>query len=74
MKAVLEFDLDDPNDRNQHRQSLDGIKAHIVLWDLDQWLCKKINAEDTSKAQALAYQETMRHFIFLLDKYRIDLE
>ena len=36
MKATLEFDLDCPEDRLQHRKAIEAADLANFLWDLDQ--------------------------------------
>jgi len=36
MKATLEFDLDCPEDRLQHKKAVDAADLSIFLWDLEQ--------------------------------------
>ena len=38
MKAILEFNLDEPEDRDSHEKAVNGKKFAMALWDLDQWL------------------------------------
>ena len=39
MKAILEFNL--PEDQSDFDLAVDGAKAHVVLWEMDQWLRKQ---------------------------------
>lgn len=33
MKAILEFDLSDPDDRDEHRAAINGSAMQCVLWE-----------------------------------------
>jgi len=41
-KAVLEFDLSDPDDAQEHGYAIHGRDAFLVLWGLDEELRKII--------------------------------
>lgn len=34
MKAILEFDLDQPGDRQAHVRAIKATDAYLVLWDI----------------------------------------
>ncbi len=72
MKVKLQFNL--PEEEAWHRMTLDGQAAHLVLWDLDQWLRGKVkySPEFTDSAEALTAVRMELHR--LLDEYRIRLE
>ena len=36
MKAILEFNL--PEDQSEFDLAVNGAKAQVTLWELDQWL------------------------------------
>lgn len=35
-KAILEFDLSDPDDRNEHWMAIHANDFYGILWDVDQ--------------------------------------
>jgi len=37
-KAILEFDLNEPEDRNEHERMLKSLDLCLALWDMDQYL------------------------------------
>lgn len=56
MKAILKFDLNDPEDAAAHRRALNATAAYNVLWDLDQWIrssTKHIEPKDQPDATAV---------------------
>lgn len=55
MKAILEFQL--PEETEEHKMALDGMKYSIVLHDLDNYLRNKLKYEDLSELQNEIYQE-----------------
>ena len=38
MKAILEFDLDEHDDRVAHLRAVKALDMALVLWDIDQYL------------------------------------
>lgn len=38
MKAILEFDLDNCDDKTEHNLCINANKLQLIIWDLDQWL------------------------------------
>ena len=41
MKAILEFNLEDPDDRDSHKHALKGSTYYHAIWELDQVLRSK---------------------------------
>jgi hypothetical protein len=37
-KAILEFDLNETEDRNEHERMLKSLDLCLALWDMDQYL------------------------------------
>jgi len=46
MKAKIEFDLSEPEDRTEHEQAVNGWKYSMVLYELDQELRRIWKYED----------------------------
>lgn len=38
MKAILEFDLNDTDDAQNHKRAIQGTDSWLCLWEIDQWL------------------------------------
>lgn len=76
MKAILEFDLLDPEDRVEHQRMLKSTDMQLALWDISQSLRSKVKyapdgiSEDTYKA----YEEIQDMFYEIINQYNIDLE
>ena len=62
MKATLEFDLDDPEDRRNHWLAINGYKAFMVINYFDGDLRKKIkySSEDDYSDVEINLMETIR--------------
>lgn len=76
MKAKLEFDLDDFEDRQSHMRCVKSLDLSLLLWDLDQELRNRTkNASDTSTEEEIRVADEIRTILFqLMSKYNIDLE
>ena len=59
MKAILEFDLQDEDDRIEHQMMLKSKDMTIALWDMSQELRKKVKyaPDDLSEDTYKAYEE-----------------
>jgi len=40
MKAILQFDLNDPDDRESHIRAIKATDAYLVIWEMFQELRK----------------------------------
>jgi hypothetical protein len=69
MKAILEFDLNEPDDMIEHKRCIKAIDVCLAIWDMDQYLRTKTKYEsnDMTEEEYNAY-ESMR------DKLREILE
>ena len=76
MKAVLEFDLQDLEDRIEHQRMLKAKDMSIALWDMSQELRKKVKyaTDDLSEDTYKAYEEIQDIFYGILNQHNIDLE
>ena len=76
MKAILEFDLLDPEDRIEHQRMLKSTDLQIALWDISQVLRSKIKyaPDDMSVDTFKAYEEIQEMFYDIINQHKIDLE
>ena len=67
MKATLEFNL--PEDQSDFDLAVNGAKAQLALWEMDQWLRSQTKyapddiSEDTFKAFELC-RERLREIVY----------
>lgn len=73
MKAVLEFNLDDLQDREEHEAAIQGSRLRCVLWDLDQKLRETWKYGDDEKLAEYA-QSIREHMTYLMDKYKVSMD
>ena len=68
MKAILEFDL--PEDHHDFELAVNGAKAQVALWEMDQWLraqYKYMPDEEYSKDKYETFEkcrEQLREIMF----------
>lgn len=71
MKATLEFNL--PDEEQLFRAAVNAEKAHLVIWNLVEFLRYKINRdENLSEEQEKVYQDLSDKLFELLEKYKVD--
>jgi hypothetical protein len=59
MKAILEFDLDNPDDKMSHLRCIKATEMMITLWEMDQHLRSLTKyAPDTTSEET--YDELVR--------------
>jgi hypothetical protein len=42
MKAILEFDLNEPDDREDHKRAVKVNGLYVAIWEFDQYLRTQI--------------------------------
>jgi hypothetical protein len=53
-KAILEFDLNDPDDRTAHRQAIEAADALSAVVEFDAWLRSQVkHGEDEVRTKIL---------------------
>lgn len=79
MKAVLKFDLDNPenDDRSSFQDAVNGTKWKLAMWELDQWLraqYKYMSDEDYKEGAYEAYEKSREKLYQILNEegLRID--
>lgn len=76
MKAKLEFDLDNFDDREAHMRCVKSLNLCLVLFDLDQELRKEVkHASDETAVEYIVGMDKARMMLReLMEKHNIDLE
>ena len=77
MKAVIEFDLTDPEDKNRFKRCGKSLEMAIVIFDFlynsRKWVERKLDANDTIdgyKTLEIVYEK----FRELLEEQHIDID
>ena len=69
MKATLEFDLGDPDDRMAHLQCIKALDMSLALWSITEKIKYKYREENT-----IPIEELQRDIYEILEEYNIDVE
>jgi hypothetical protein len=73
MKAIFKFNL--PEEQDEYQIFIDANKMQNVLWEMEQWLIKKIKycADNTSEDTYEAFLECKEALIGLMNESNIEL-
>ena len=76
MKAILEFDLDEGQDKMAHLRCVKALKMAITLWDMDQYLRAKIKyAPDSMNSEVHNMLQEVRDKLHeTMSENQIDLD
>lgn len=69
MKAILEFDLSDPEDRMEHLRCIKSFNMSLAIWDIINKIKYKYREESTIPIEDLQYD-----IHSILDEYNINIE
>tara|TARA_R110001583_G_scaffold168677_1_gene321527 strand:- start:1199 stop:1429 length:231 start_codon:yes stop_codon:yes gene_type:complete len=70
MKAILEFNLDNPEDRMNHKRCVKASDMAIFIWELKHNFLRKWK-HDSSSFNIETYRDALDE---LLDGYHIDVD
>jgi len=71
MKAILEFDLNDIDDKRAHEQAISGASAHLCLWEIDQFLRSELKYSDLSDQAYKAYEKTREELVDIMQNNKV---
>ncbi len=74
MKAVLEFNLDEPDDRQSHMRAVKALDLTIALWDVQEYLHRKIDNGQLTPEQRAVFEEIQKEFFSIKDNHNITFE
>lgn len=74
MKATLEFDLDEGQDRMAHLRCVKALNMAISLWDMDQYLRGLIKYGELDDAIHKTLEETRNKLREIMSENSIDLD
>lgn len=75
-KAILEFDLNEPEDRDEHSRMIKSLDLVIALWEIDQYLRSQTKyAPDTMSDEVYdALDKARSEFYRILNEHNISLD
>jgi hypothetical protein len=74
MKGILEFDLNDPDDKVEFQLTSHARGWVNAMWDLDQWLRGKVKYGHTYKTADEALEATRAMLFEQLSGHGVSLE
>jgi hypothetical protein len=76
MKAILEFDLNEPDDVEAHKRAVKALDLVIALWDIDQYLRSslKYSSDGLTEDQYKVLDETREKFHDILRDRNISFD
>jgi hypothetical protein len=75
MKAKLEFDLDNPDDKMEHMRCIKATDMALMLWDIKQKIRSKLKySEDLSEDELHQWEVMQDEFYSIADDYGINLD
>lgn len=76
-KAILEFDLNEPDDKEAHKRAVKSLDMALALWDMDQYLRSQIKYSDEyelTDEQYKTLEETRDKLHKILSEYNISFD
>lgn len=61
MKAILEFDLDNPDDKLAHLRAIKALDMTLVLWEMEHNCYREITRDDDSDEYKQGVIETLEY-------------
>ena len=75
MKAKLEFDLDNPDDKIAHMRCVKATDMALMLWDIKQNIRSKLKYDEKlSEAEFHQWEIMQDEFYSIADDYGINLD
>ena len=76
MKAIIEFDLDDIDDKDSHQTMMQAQDMKLCLWDISQEFRKicKYTPDDMTEAELKGWEDAREMFLNMLGEYNIQID
>lgn len=75
-KAILEFDLNEPDDKEAHKRAVKALDMALALWDIEQYLRAQTKYAPDSMPEAAydALDKARQEFYEILTNHNISLD
>ena len=74
-KAILEFDLNEPDDKEAHMRAIKSIDMMLALWDIEKYLRAQTKYNENLTQETWdALEEVRKEFYSILSKYSISFD
>jgi hypothetical protein len=74
MKAILEFNLDEHDDKQAHLRSIKSLSMAIILWEMDDYLRGLLKHGELDDLTYIALKNTRNKLRELMNDNNIDLD
>lgn len=76
MKAILEFDFNEPDDMQAHKRAVKALDMALVLWDVDKYFRSqlKYNEEGLTEEAYAALEKAREKFYEILNDHNISVD
>jgi hypothetical protein len=76
MRAIIEFDLDEPTDIEAHKRFTNLNAVYVALWEFDQEMRRQIkyNSENYTGEQVDAIDKLREKFYEILNENQIKID
>ena len=74
MKAILEFDLNEPDDREAHLRAILSLDMAIAIWDMQQEFRSRLKHGQLSEEEYKVTEDLRDRFYQILNEKGVDLE
>ena len=69
-KAILEFDLTDPDDSASHKRAVKSLDLALTLWDIDQHLRSKLKYDESLSQEVYDSLDAVREKLYEIKSSR----
>lgn len=74
-KAILEFDLNEPEDASEHMRMIKSLSIVVVLWEMDQYLRARLKYEDSMSEDEYKAVDAAREKLYeLMSAHSVSLD
>jgi hypothetical protein len=73
MKAILEFDLEEPSDINAHKRAVNSTNVYIALSDFSNFLRTERKYKELTEEQAKYLEYITENFFSVIEDRSIDM-
>lgn len=74
-KAILEFDLNEPDDVEAHKRVVKSLDLTLALWDIEQYLRSQVKYNESLSKEAYdALDKARGEFYDILNKRNISFD
>ena len=75
MKAILEFNLDEPEDKEAHLRAIKSLDMMMALWDIEQYFRAQIKYNENLTEDAYdALDKARQEFYDIMQRHNISTD